>query len=302
MRCEMVSRKKPSQPSPHWSSKDYGRIARRVGRTPLQRLKWLVESFVPFADEPAFLPDTTPEKIARQVVAFILLENGSHTYLAEMPMLPAVDLHQIARDSRAGLVNIVSGKSWDMTVTGGASFVRSLSRRVYQEPVRARSSWQFRVAPRRAIPILFLFAAMELVEQEGHRLMRCPGRQCGRRLFVREDARQRYCRPQCEHYEAVARSRGKRSNENAEQQATARAAAVFVCVRCGVLRQHADSTCPVSGGEHGWEQGDAGELGVAGQLDDVMRPSRGVLGPARAKLVTRGRRAGLRPPMVGDTW
>jgi len=183
---------------------------------PKGRLRWLVEDFARRSDyrdarDGKVLADgQTPETVARELATFLVYQNGPGTlYLAAPAKMPAKQLRELAQEIAAGIDHFLAGDKWPVMVF--QPMTRSISLNTIKlGPTKGRKTvermWRGK-QPAHSFGLSFLLAAQELVVSEHETLARCLG--CPS-VFVRDDARQAYCRPECGSAHRQRKSRAKK--------------------------------------------------------------------------------------------
>jgi hypothetical protein len=183
---------------------------------PKGRLRWLVEDFArrsdyrDVRDGKLLAAEQTPETTARELATFLVYGNGPGTlYLASLPKMPAKTLRELSHEIDAGVSRFLAGEKWPVAISEPMTRSISLST-VRLGPTKGRKTvermWRGK-QPARSFGLSFLLAAQELIAAEHETLARCLG--CPA-VFVRDDARQTYCRPECGSAHRQRRSRAKK--------------------------------------------------------------------------------------------
>jgi hypothetical protein len=113
--------------SGHWLGAVFRNVARRVGRTPQDRLAWLLH----FAERQRDASDQNIEleELLAEIAAFAIAE-GWHTRLDVRPSLSRDDITQLVVEVRSGLDNLFRAdppRPWDFA-TAGRNLIWSVQR------------------------------------------------------------------------------------------------------------------------------------------------------------------------------
>jgi len=112
--------------SRHWLGELFPKVAVRVGRTPEERLEWLLEFAERRPNEKRQTID--PEEQLAEIAAFAIAE-GWHTPLHARPSLNRSDVDRLILEVRSGLHNLAADPSrpWEFR-TAGRSLTWSVRR------------------------------------------------------------------------------------------------------------------------------------------------------------------------------
>ena len=120
--------------SRHWLGELFPKVAVRVGRTPEERLAWLLE----FAERSDVRGQTVDfEELLAEIAAFAIAE-GWHTRLDARPSLRRSAVEQLILDVRGGLRNLTADppRPWEFRTAG-----RNLTWSVGRDRVRSVRSY-----------------------------------------------------------------------------------------------------------------------------------------------------------------
>ncbi|MGA7870601.1 MAG: hypothetical protein WCA22_06850 [Candidatus Binatus sp.] len=169
--------------SRHWLGELFPKVAVRVGRTPEERLAWLLE----FAERRSDVRGQTvdSEELLAEIAAFAIAE-GWHTRLDARPSLSRSDVEQLILDVRGGLRNLTADppRPWEFRTAG-----RNLTWSVQRDPVGRAIVFQSG-----DLADVFIWQAHRLVTLALEALGAC--RRCSR-LFVIRRRGQVYCSNTC---------------------------------------------------------------------------------------------------------
>jgi hypothetical protein len=193
-----ISAKSDSVGQRHWLGDKFRfDVARKVGTTPRERLKWLARDFLQI-NYGKLDGVAVPEDVVLELAVFVLYEGGPGTVnLALLPPLSSKRLVKLSREVREGLERFVDGGMWELNLN--QRLVRRVSRYVHEFPpdqgkVEIRSTWsrEWQISDAAAFNTVFLLTAQDLLVREGEWLARCQFEDC-HTLFVKDDVRQKYC-------------------------------------------------------------------------------------------------------------
>jgi hypothetical protein len=194
------------QTTGHWLfEQDIAGIAHKVGITPEARLRWIVEDFAARLNYDALTPESTPVDMAREASVFLLYQLGPGAFdMGELPHLPASLFETLANEVSIGLDNFIQNKPWEVgTPTALTTETAKIHKTVWVVRVvrrgregNASNSWRAPTPLKDTFPMMFKLAVMDLLQDEGWRVIRCDRPDCNRR-FVRSDPRQNYCGARC---------------------------------------------------------------------------------------------------------
>ena len=165
----------------------------KVGATPLDRLRWLVD----FVQRPGLghLAETDLEQAVREMAAFTIAEHSSPTYEA----IDAAKLEDAAVRVRLGIEALASGDAWPLHLHGGMRLTVQLR---YDSDGKLRRMFSGSLADS------FVWQSQNVLDEA--RIRRCP---VDGRLFV-PSKRQEYCSSLCSQKMRNERFRDEHSPEN----------------------------------------------------------------------------------------
>lgn len=182
--------------SRHWLGELFPKVAVRVGRTPEERLAWLLD----FAEQPSDVRDRTAdfEELLAEIAAFAIAE-GWYTRLYARPSLSRSDVEQLIVEVRSGLRNLTADppRPWEF---------RTADRNLMWSVRRDRAGRAI-VSQSGDLPDVFIWQAHRLVTLALEALGAC--RRCSR-LFVIRRRGQVYCSNTCSQAERNARFQAAR--------------------------------------------------------------------------------------------
>jgi hypothetical protein len=181
--------------SRHWLAELFPKVAVRVGRTPRERLAWLLE----FAEQPDLRNQTVNfEELLAEIAAFAIAE-GWNTRLDTRPSLSRGDVQQLILEVHDGLRNLTLDPSrpWDFR-TADRNLTWSVRRDRLGRAIVSQSGH---------LPDVFIWQAHRLVTLALEALRTC--RRCAR-LFVIRRRGQVYCSDTCSQAVRNARFRAAR--------------------------------------------------------------------------------------------
>ena len=186
--------------SRHWLAELFPKVAVRVGRTPEERLAWLLE----FAERRSDVRERTVdfEELLAEIAAFAIAE-GWHTLLHARPSLSRSDVEKLILEVRDGLHNLTADPSrpWELRTAG-----RKLTWSVRRD--RAGRAIVFQSGD---LPDVFIWQAHRLVTLALEALGAC--KRCSR-LFVIRRRGQMYCSNTCSQAVRNARFQAARGEAN----------------------------------------------------------------------------------------
>jgi hypothetical protein len=181
----------------HWLGELFPKVAVRVGRTPKERLAWLLE----FAERRSDVRGQTAdsEELLAEIAAFAIAE-GWHTQLHARPTLNRSDVEQLILDVRGGLRNLTAEPSrpWELRMVG-----RNLTWSVRRDSLGSAIASQSG-----DLAAVFIWQAHRLVTLALGELGAC--RRCSR-LFVIRRRGQLYCSNICSQVVRNARFQAARN-------------------------------------------------------------------------------------------
>lgn len=188
---------------------------RLVGRTPADRLRWLVR-FATGSVEPNA---PRQRRTAMQVYAFTLAGTGSLRRSAATA-LTVREVAGLSSALRGALEALAAGRAWEMPPAA------ALTRRLVPSVTAPGKRAARRVSPLSAydgpLPTMALAVAADLLCAEGWRLGRCGHTACEHPLFIRRRPDQDYCSARCQLLEQTRRHRARQSPEAASEERHAR--------------------------------------------------------------------------------
>ena len=198
----------------HWLfHDDIAAVALKVGQTPEARLRWVLD-FADHSNYAAWPAEETPVDPAREVSMFLLYQMGPGVYdKSTMPHLQPAVLGMLAKEIDDGLNAYVDKKPWESRHVPVVDWVLRGVRA--GSDGNARNLWRAAKHGRpvsEGLPLMMVFAVMDLLQTDGWRLARCARANCDRR-FVRKDQRQNYCSARCSQTTRTQRLRTKPERE-----------------------------------------------------------------------------------------